>query len=254
MKKFTRICMWTALACFLAGILLVSISWAMGFRGWRTFRVHRELETRNEIIEGEIESLSFQIGAGSLYVEEGDDFAITASSAGCRVGSRVENGTWVIDTDDSGHAGKAAFGGVYVDNEGIYLGGTMGEVHVTIPKNVRLKRVEIDVDAGAAAISRLQCDDLDIDVDAGSVEFEYADVRKSITVDVDTGSVNGILSGCEDDFTVELDCDLGSIVAGSYELGGIVMGHDRYLGGDKKMLLSCDVGSIDLAFLENAGE
>ncbi|QNM05212.1 DUF4097 family beta strand repeat-containing protein [Qiania dongpingensis] len=250
MKRFTKVCLWICGISFLVGVLMISVSWAMGFRGYHPHdRYDWELVERNQIIEGDIRNVCLKVKAGSIFVEEGDAFAITASTAGEHFKSTVENGTWTLEEAEK-HENGTSIGGFYINDDGVYLKSTLGEVHITIPRGVRLEHVEIDVQAGAVEIERISCETMDIDVQAGSADFA-ADVSKEISAECQAGGVSGFLDGRDEDFNLSIDCNLGSVTVGTYECGGVFNRDNVSYGADKKMSLSCDAGSIEFAFSEN---
>ena len=248
MKKFTKICLWSCVICLLVGILLMAVSWALGFRVFRPYsKGEWELTERNETIDGDIKNLRLDVKAGSIIVEEGDFFAITAATDGNHFKSTVENGTWTIEEAEE-HEKGSSIGGLYVDDDGVYLKSALGAVHVTIPKDAHFEHVEIEVQAGAVEIEKLSCETMEIEVQAGAVDFS-ADVDEKLSVECQAGGVSGYLDGKEEDFDLEVECNVGSITAGNYEYGGFVVGSDRInTEAHKKMVLSCDIGSIDICF------
>lgn len=248
MKRFTKVSLWICGISLLLGILLMSVSWAMGFRGYHPYTTHDwELVERNEKVEGDIQNIEFKIRAGSIVVEEGDSFAITAATAGNHFKNEVRDGTWIIEEAEV-HEKGSSIGGFYVDNEGVYLKSSLGEVHVTVPRNAHLKNINIEIQGGALEIETIHCDSLAIDVQAGGVDFT-ADVEHRLDVKCQAGGVDGILMGSEDDFNADISCNVGSVTVGDFEWGGLVIGQDRInMDGVKEMEISCDVGSVDIGF------
>ena len=252
MKRFAKVCLWTSLALGLLGLLLMSVSFAIGFRirFWEPKTTPEQIETRNETVQGAIRNLSFEVEAGSLSVEEGDTFSVVGYSKGSRIDSHVEDGTWHITSGQEEEKGGSLVGGFYVDGQGIYLKKALGEVHVTIPRDAVFEQVEIRVKAGAFQSGTLACDELEAEVESGSATFELLDIGTKAKIHAATGAVDGTLAGSEEDYSVEMDCSLGSIFAGSSELGGIVLGEEHYDIGEKDLELSCDLGAITLSFEE----
>ena len=252
MKRFTKICLWIAGILLVFGILLTAVSWALGFRGWHPLqRGKLQLEEVYQPVTGEIRRLEVDVEAGSLFVEAGEEFAVTAVTTGRKIKSTVKNGTWCLEADRDGVSdGESVYGGVYVDNEGIYFGSGIGEVHITVPRGVCLESVEIEVDGGAVEIEHITCRRMEIDVSAGSAEFS-ADVKEGLYVDCSAGGVTGILDGKEQDFRVEADCSAGGVTVGSREVGGLVSHNlSGEQSGTKNMQLTCSAGGIDITFTE----
>ena len=251
MRRFTKVCLWIFAICLMAGILLLSISWALGFKGWRAFRIGkgRQEEIYREI-EGDIHSLELDVKAGSVFVEEGDAFAITEITSGKMPNSVVENGTWILEAGEDNYEDGSSVAGFYVDNEGIYWKGSLGEVHITIPKGTVFDHVSIETGAGSVQIEDISCNTMELELRAGYVEF-YADVAKKLTGGCQAGSVNGMLAGAQEDFKMDVECSAGSVDVGDYSMAGLIA-HDYGEEGtkDKELEISCEVGSINLGFFE----
>ena len=251
MRRFTKVCLWIFGICLIFGILLLSISWAVGFRGWRAFQIGkgRQEEIYREV-EGEIHSLDLNVKAGSIFVEEGDAFAITEITSGKMPKSVVENGTWRLEAGEDDYEDGASIAGFYVDNEGIYWKGSLGEVHITIPKGTVFDHVSIETGAGSVEIEDLSCDTMEVELKAGYVDF-HADVEKRLTVICQAGHVNGMLAGVQEDFKLDVECSAGSVNVGDYAMAGLIA-HDYGESGtkDKELEISCEAGSIELGFFE----
>ena len=252
MKRFTKGCLWTCVICLLLGILLMSVSWALGFRGWHPLR-HRSLamEARNEIVEGEIHSLRLSARTSTLILEEGDHFEILEAAEGTEIESRVEDGVWILEAVGNQQNSSSFLGGLSVDNEGVYWKADMGQVRILVPEDAYFEQVDLETEAGAMELSGLSCKVMTVSSEAGSVNFE-AGVEETLEISCHSGGVSGYLDGAEADYGIEADCTLGSITAGSYELGGLIA-RDSFFHEDeeeKNMILSCELGSIELYFTE----
>lgn len=251
MKRFTKVCLWIFGICLVLGILLGSISWALGFRGWHVARWGSgHLEETYEKMEGEIRGLELHVQAGDIFVEEGDEFAITGKTEGKPLSSVVEDGIWKLSAGEDDHDGDASFGGFYVDNEGIYWKASLGEVHITIPRGAVLDQIIVDVEAGSVEIDNFSCRDMEIDLQAGSVNF-HGDVKEDLLAECQAGSIEGLLAGEKTDFGMNVECSVGSVSVGGSTWAGLFMDEEIESGSRKKeMSLSCDAGSIVINFFE----
>ncbi len=251
MKRFTKVCLWIFGGCLVFGLLLASVSWALGFRGWRSWWPgNGHLEEVNEEVEGDIRGLDLHVQAGSVLVSEGDCFSITERTEGKPLYSVVEDGIWRLSAREQGYADGAALGGLYVDNEGIYWKAGLGEVHITIPRGVVLDEISIEVEGGEVEIDRFSCKNMEIEIQAGSVNFR-GDVEERISVECQAGAVSGLLAGRPEDFNVDVECSVGSVTVGGSTWAGLFMDQEAGSGNrSKEMELSCEAGSIDLDFFE----
>lgn len=251
MKRFTKICLWMFGICLVLGLLLGSVSWALGFRGWRFGHFgNRSLEEVNETVEGDIRGLELHVQAGSVLVSEGDAFSITERTEGKPLYSVVENGIWKLSAGEKGYEDGAAIGGFYVDNEGIYWKAGLGEVHITIPRGASLDEVSIEVEGGGVEIDQISCRNMEIELQAGSVNFR-GDVKERLSAECQAGEISGLLAGRREDFNVDMECSVGSVNVGGATWAGLFMDQEGAGGsGKKEMELSCEAGSINLDFFE----
>ncbi len=250
MKRFTKVCLWMFGICVMLGLLLGSVSWALGFRGWRATRWGSgHLEETYERVEGDIRGLELHVQAGSVLVEAGDEFAITGKTEGKPLKSVVEDGIWKLSAGELDYKDGSTIGGFYVDNEGMYWKASLGEVHITVPAGVVLEEVSVDVGAGGVEIYQIACKDMDVDLKAGSVEF-HADVQERLRAECQAGEIRGFLAGSREEFNLDLECSVGSVTVDGSTWAGLFMNEEPEGGGSKEMELSCEAGSINLDFYE----
>lgn len=251
MKRFTKVCLWIFGSCLVMGLLLGSISWALGFRGWRAVRWGGgHLEETYEKVEGEIRGLELHVQAGDIHVEEGDEFAITGKTDGKPLNSVVEDGIWKLSAGEDDHEDGASFGGFYMDNEGIYWKASLGEVHITIPRGMVLDQIIVDVGGGSVEIDNFSCRNMDIELQAGSVSF-HGDVKEQLLAECQAGSIEGRLAGKKEDFGINVECSVGSVSVGGSTWVGLFMDEELESGRkEKEIELSCDAGSIIINFFE----
>lgn len=251
MKRFTKVCLWMSGLCLVLGLLLGSVSWALGFRGWRLdWSGNRHLEGVNKEVEGDIRGLELHVQAGSVLVSEGDTFSITEKTEGKPLYSEVEHGVWKLSARERGHEDGGTIGGFYVDNEGIYWKASLGEVHITIPKGVTLDEVFIEVEGGKVEIDHISCKSMEIELQAGSVNFR-GDIKEQLLAECQAGDIRGVLAGRREDFNVDMECSVGSVNVGGATWTGLFMDQEFEGGsGKKEMELSCEAGNINVDFLE----
>ena len=251
MRRFTKVCLWIFGVCLVLGLLLGSVSWALGFRGWRAVRWgDGYLEETYEKVEGDVRGLELKVQAGSILVEEGEEFAITAKTEGKPLYSVVEDGIWKLSAGEKEYEDGATIGGFYVDNEGVYWKASLGEVHITVPRGVILDQVSVEVGAGGVEIHQIACRNMDIEVQAGSAKFQ-ADVKEGLRAECQAGEISGRLAGRREDFGLELECSVGSVTVDGSTWAGLFVDQESDGGSRlKEMKLSCEAGNINLDFLE----
>ncbi len=250
MKRFTKVCLWIFGVCMILGLLLGSVSWALGFRGWRAARWRDgDLEEIYEKVEGDIRGLELHVQAGSVVVKEGDEFAIIGKTEGKPLRSVVEDGIWKLSAEEPDYKDGSAIGGFYVDNEGVYWKAGLGEVHITVPAGVTLEEVSVDVEAGGVEIHQIACRNMDVDLKAGSAEF-HADVKERLRAECQAGEIRGFLAGSREDFDLDLECSVGSVTVGGSTWAGLFMDEEPENSSLKRLELSCEAGNINLDFYE----
>ena len=86
--------------------------------------------------------------------------------------------------------------------------------------------------------------------DVGSVDFRNITLDGSLLLDTGTGDVSVSVNGKEDDFALECSSDIGSVTVNQQKTGNI---RNSISDTDprSKIIISTDVGSIDLVFLNN---
>lgn len=251
MRRFTKVCLWMIGICMVLGLLLGSVSWALGFRGWRAARWgDGYLEETYEKMEGDIRGLELHVQAGRILVEEGEAFAITARTEGKPLRSVVEDGIWKLAAEEKEYENGSFIGGFYVDNEGLYWKASLGEVHITVPAGVTLDEASVDVEGGSVEIQPIICRRMDVDLKAGSVEFR-ADVKEGLRAKCQAGEIRGALAGRRDDFQMDMECSVGSVTVDGSTWAGLFMDEEPdEENRPKELELSCEAGAIDLDFYE----
>lgn len=161
-------------------------------------------------------------------------------------------------------------------------------IYLSIPKNVSLDKVKIEVGAGSVNAYNIMSDKLSIELGAGKFEGDIissknAEIRvgagslvidrfstDTIKMDCGTGrlelngSVNGnadlecglgnitlSLTNRENDFNYDIDCGIGNVLIGNQSIGGIATKRTIDNNANNNMDIKCGVGSIELNFDES---
>ena len=158
--------------------------------------------------------------------------------------------------------------------------------HISI-KEGRFKRLNVDNDTGAVNISGLESGDVKVDTDTGYISLERAKIdnakldsdtgyikvsdakisRLKANTDTglikldrvdadyveamsDTGSINAKFIGNKDDYSIELDNDLGVILVDGKNNGKSIFNNSyRQHRGDREVKIQVDTGTIGVSFL-----
>lgn len=143
-----------------------------------------------------------------------------------------------------------------------------GTITVTLPADIELEEVELNLKAGELKAEQILAKDLEVNAGAGEVnilefsadkaEFKCGagsvtaagDAKKKIDADCGVGEINLKLKGNQNDYNYDLDCGIGEIQCGDYSFSGFGRENSIDNGADKKMDIDCGIGSINVTFME----
>lgn len=143
------------------------------------------------------------------------------------------------------------------------------KVCISYPKDVKLKKLDIEMGAGSVYINReIQTDKLDVEMGAGEFVGNASVTVKEADLQIGTGSmtftdlsaekVNGecglgeldlTMTGDEEDYNYDLQCGIGNMDIGSDSYSGI--GKENHISNtdaDRKMELECGMGNVSVSF------
>jgi len=164
----------------------------------------------------ELSELKIELKSVSLRIERGEEFQVVADEEAVdvqRTGNEVK-----IKEKDFGFFGRWHKVG--------------GEVKVTLPEEVSLEKVSLDMGAGTVYAQGLEAGELDLDLGAGRAEFDGLKVARRAEIDGGAGLL--VVRGAE---MVKLDLDMG---VGKVEI-------ETSLDGDSK--ISAGVGKLELTLV-----
>lgn len=212
-------------------------------------------------------SLDVDLSVGDVTIEDGDAFAVEANVAQA-VSARWDGNTYQV-------CSRAGGGHDWDDLE----------VTVTVPAGIMLQRAEIGTDVGAVTADALRARTVELSADTGGIEVDAlwaeelecsasagsirvydAQVDSAAHLDADADSIeaSGTFSGrisaeCDvgsillsleepADYGYHAQGDLGSIVLGDREFGGMDFDHSEHTDAATFFDLSSDMGSIEIDF------
>ncbi len=206
----------------------------------------------------EIHSLSFDVSASDITLQEGSDFSIEGTGISkCK----IKDGTWKVTSKIK----NSFFWGLFpikVGNWNIFGTKKGRKITITIPRDHALKEVSLDAKAIDWRIDRLNCQDLDIDVAAGTIRIDHLTSNKTdISVSAGDVRIKSFQIGGE----AEISCRIGDIRLGSEDTrennlcnkleAECSMGDVRYYGkltGDNEVDVT--MGSIKLNLTGSANQ
>lgn len=280
MKKFYKSTLITALICFVLGFGLVAIGAVQGgiqlflnmvdnnefaisngnFHSLYWIENDGNYEDREYSFPAEeINSLELDIGASMLEIkyEDTDQYHILMRQVPVGYGEcDVENGALYLETG--------------IESSVIGLGTgkiETNKITLTIPKDAKLKDINLTLGAGSCKGKSLCADTITIEIGAGNAEVDAIDAgllemeceagrciaesvmtKDNIDVTCDAGYLYMEIEGTEKSYNYDLDCSLGSIEIAGKEHNGMDFSKDIDNDADKNLTAECNVGSIEIEF------
>ena len=218
------------------------------------------------------ENLDLELTAGTFEIVEGDTDKIIVRSA--KEVTMISSGkTFYLDTDKEK---KVHFFGI--SNEG-------NHVEITLPKDKKFHKMEIEVGAGQLEADSLTAEDIEMQIGAGSIivdtficekgkisvgageaiikegvsdkldldvglgDLQYdGSVSGDLDADCGMGNMDICLDGEEEDYDYKIDVGMGDITVGNNSFGGMAQSKEIDHDADAKMDLDCGMGSINIKF------
>lgn len=145
------------------------------------------------------------------------------------------------------------------------------KVCVSYPKDVKFKKLSIEMGAGTVYINRdIQTEELDVEVGAGEFESNGSVTAKKADLQIGTGSMTfadlsaeetdgecGLgeldltMTGVQEDYNCDLECGVGNMDVGSDSYSGL--GREEHISNpdaDRKLNLECGMGNVSVVFSE----
>lgn len=124
------------------------------------------------------------------------------------------------------------------------------KIVIRIPRNYSLAEFELKVGAGAAMVEGIVANEASIDVDAGKVTIKKLDA-KEVDVSADAGELYLELVGKKENYSYNLECDVGTIRIGEESYTGL--GAEKKIknpNAERFLEADCDVGNVQVHFTE----
>lgn len=115
-------------------------------------------------------------------------------------------------------------------------------------RNLRARKLDLEVGAGECTIDDLNVKDLHVTVGAGDLEA-IGKIRGNADIECGVGEVDLELEGTSEDFDYTVQCGIGEVnVDESIELSGFGGTKKINNNSSRKMKITCGVGSVDVSF------
>lgn len=124
------------------------------------------------------------------------------------------------------------------------------KIVIRIPRNYSFAEFELEVDAGEATVDGIVANEAGIDVGAGKATIKKLDA-KDVNVFVGTGELFIEAVGKKENYSYNLECDIGTIQIGNESHTGLGTEMKiKHPDAERFMEADCDVGDIQIVFTE----
>lgn len=260
MKRFTKVALIIAAVvggigiCCLVGAVAKGLTWRMvadmatdgrfsfGPEDFAEFGIgDGRNETKDAQAKGSVTqveeafgSLDVELGAGTVEISYGDVEKVEVEqeeTSGFRC--YVEETTLHVE-------GGKKFG----------MNHNRAKIVIRIPRNYTFAEFELEVDAGKATVDGIVANEASIDVDAGKAEIKKLDAKK-VKTSVDAGELSLEVVGKKENYSYNLECDVGTIRIGEESYTGL--GAEKTIknpNAERFLEADCDVGNVRVNFTE----
>ncbi len=232
-QKVIKYCA-TALAIFLivtiiggAVTALLAISGAKSLKNEIKENKGELSQLQEYTVKNEPQKLEIEVGAADIVIEKGEVFTVNYS--GMNFDFSEKDGKLEIESEAESFFGVDA----------------SGELIITVPEKMSLKKVTLNAGAGDIYIESLKCDALDLDLGAGQVDIDTLNVTSNANIDGGAGEL--IIA----DGTVNnLDISLG---VGKTEIKALLGGKSNVEAGVGELLLTLKGEADDYTITAETG-
>ena len=259
MKKFLKICATTGLCMAVAGGIFLAAGLFLAGREALKGGLDGISQQTVQLEEADIENLKISVKAGSVILEEGNQFRLL-SQAGESFHYEIKDSTLFIEEENRETWSGLEFFGIHITRDGIYTGER--RVLLEVPEGTVFQNVDIDVKAGNFEADFLCTEGKAVfEAGAGNIEVEHFSGRET-EIDCQMGNISiiGDISG-----DINADCETGALFldledayekyrySGSVQLGEVTIGpysleemKHRNTNGEYEMQINCKLGAVDV--------
>ncbi len=191
------------------------------------------LDSRFENMDIEFGSGNHERGAGVLQIAYGD--------------------VSVVQIEKKGLSGFEA----YIEDRTLYIeatsrkyGNSDSYLKITLPNNMRLREVDLEIGTTAAQIYDLKADSVSIELGVGAAEVAKLDA-KSVEIEVGVGELTLSLMGVKEDYNYTVECGIGSVYFGDTALSGFGNASgNANMGAERWLDIECGIGEVTVDFVD----
>lgn len=256
MRGFTKYIMIFSLIIFIIGLLLCILGGIMGGKMHWSFE-SGESETISKDFE-EVDNINIKLNYGSFNIKNGEKFKIEGLvSKNANFKTEINDGTLEISNTRKFWNLFSAFDKNPEQKLTLYIPNNfdlkncnidIGACELNI-EELKTENLKVSVGAGNCLISKLDCNECTFNIGAGDLDV-VAKINKTIKIDCGVGDAKVVLIGLKKDFDYSVDNGVGSIDIAGLRYDGLGTGGKLDNHSDKKIIIDCGVGSVNVDFKE----
>ncbi len=149
---------------------------AFGFFNYRI--ENQEKDDFSQHFEGDLEALIVEVSAGDVLVQTGKELMVQGNQASSDLIAKFENKTLIVESNPN------------LTNVFDFLNQeASSQITITLPNNLNLKRLEMEIGAGQASLKNISSDELILKQGAGKLLATHV-IAKEGVLDGGAGSVS----------------------------------------------------------------
>lgn len=233
--------------CMVVGIIINV--WGISSKGYTIFGRSRNTVTYNEDLSS-FDTLDIDMSFGNIYIKKGTSFHV----------SYTGNKNYIPEYSISGN--KLTIEQKNISHSLINIGfsNTKSELTITIPSDITLESLGLDIDAGNVSIADIKSSIIDADIDMGNLDISGCefDTYKggvnmgnakisqcsfnniSLSVDMGNATIKPVTS---DKYGYNLTTDLGNITVFG---AGSKHNYSNNTTSNNMITINVDMGNIDI--------
>lgn len=195
--------------------------------------VLEEIETDVSYITCEISDMPEELEDQLIYVQEGNEQEILLKNA-----KRFRN---FFDGVNPPPSLTLKIPAGYVTQLDVSVG--MGTLEAN---NLNINKLDIEAGAGVVDLKGFTANVLDVEVGTGKVNLAGT-VQSKASIDCSMGTVDFQATGSKEDYSYDIECEVGKVTVGNETFGGLAM-EKKIMNGGPVMEIECATGTVNISF------
>ena len=195
--------------------------------------VLEEIETDVSYITCELSDMPEELEEQLIYVQEGNEQEIMLKNA-----KRFQN---YFDGVNPPPTLTLQIPAGYITQLDISVG--MGALEA---KNLHVNQLDVEAGAGVVDLDGFTTNALEIEVGTGKVNLAGT-VQSKASIDCSMGTVDFQATGRKEDYSYDIECEVGKVTVGDETFGGLAM-EKKIMNGGPVMEIECATGTVNISF------